>query len=219
MRAFIFSFLVVSSFGSSLAQDTIRAKTNEDDWALLFSFSGFGNLPAGGLGSVQTPNDASGGTTVQFSGIGAKVFTQKNVAVRAAVTASRIQSTLTGVGEGVSSTIDTKTALGIEAGAEYHFNNKRLSPYVGGLIGYSQGSSSSKTDELESSFKITGYGAAAIIGAEVFLIESLSIAAEYRLVYQSQSTTRRNGDQTTDGPKLVTIGIQSQGFLTLGFYF
>ncbi len=203
---------------SQVEAQEITAKTKYQDAALLFQFSGFGNLATGGLGAVETPRDASGASTITVSGIGGKYFTAENVAVRAALTFARETSSQAQSGS-IAEFTETLTTIGVEGGAEVHLHNKRLSPYFGGLIGYSRGSFSRTQSGSESSAVRNGFGIAGILGAEFFLFEQVSFAAEYRAVYQrtTATSTLSNGTRI-DAPEQTKIGFFSQGFLTLGLY-
>ncbi len=196
----------------------ITAKTKHQDAALLFQFNGFGNLATGGLGAVETPRDASGASTITINGVGGKYYTAENVAVRAALTFARETASQAQSGA-IAEFTETATSIGIEGGVEVHLHNKRLSPYFGGLIGYSSGSFVRKQGGSEVSASRKGLGVAGILGAEFFLFEQVSLAAEYRAVYQrtTASNTLSNGTRI-DAPEQTKIGFFSQGFLTLGLY-
>jgi opacity protein-like surface antigen len=218
LRIFAFALFLFGSASEICASDSLRAKIKEGEMAMLFQFSGFGNLSAGGIGAVETPVDASNGTTVQITGVGFKYFTKEKLALRGSVTISRFQTSQAAIGSAVPESNDAQTALGVEAGFEYHLHDKRFSPYAGALAGYSQGSYSSTVSGNTSSATRSGYGVAAIAGGEFFLFEQVSLAAEYRLVYQTRSSTLTTNDQTSDGPRQTSIGVFSQGFLTLTLY-
>ncbi len=210
------SILALSSLWAR-AQE-LTAKTKHQDAALLFQFNGFGNLATGGLGAVETPSDASGSSTITINGVGAKYYTADNVAVRCALTFAR--ETVSQAQSGGTAEFDeTQSSIGVEGGVEVHLHNKRLSPYFGGLFGYSHGTFTRKQGNNEASAKRSGIGIAAIIGAEFFLFEQVSLAAEYRAVYQRSSTSNTLSNGTTiEAPTRAKIGFFSQGFLTLGLY-
>ncbi len=196
----------------------ITAKTKHQDAALLFQFNGFGNLATGGLGAVETPRDASGASTITINGVGGKYYTAENVAVRAALTFARETASQVQSGS-IAEFTETATSIGVEGGVEVHLHNKRLSPYFGGLVGYSSGLFVRKQGGSEASASRNGLGVAGILGAEFFLFEQISLAAEYRAVYQrtTASNTLSNGTRI-DAPEQTKIGFFSQGFLTLGLY-
>lgn len=203
---------------SHIQAQEIIAKTKYQDAALLFQFNGFGNLAAGGLGAVETPTDASGANTTTINGIGGKYYAAENIAVRAAVTFAR-QTTSQAQSGSIAEFTETSTSIGVEGGVEVHLHNKRLSPYFGGLIGYSTGSFARMQGGNEVSASRAGFGVAAVLGAEFFIFEQISLAAEYRAVYQrvTSSNILSNGTRT-DAPEETRIGLFSQGFLTLGLY-
>jgi opacity protein-like surface antigen len=218
MKVTIITACFLTLFSYCLEAQEITAKTNHQDAALLFQFNGFGNLATGGLGAVETPRDASGASVVTINGVGGKYYTAENVAVRAALTFAR-ESAAQPQSGGVAEFNETSSSIGVEGGVEVHLHNKRLSPYFGGLFGYSQGTFTRKQGNREVSAKRAGIGIAAILGAEFFLFEQVSLAAEYRAVYQrtSASNTLSNGT-TVEAPTLTKVGFFSQGFLTLGLY-
>ncbi|MCS6990090.1 MAG: porin family protein [Chloroherpetonaceae bacterium] len=211
-------FFTVGFFVSRADAQDITAKTKRDDAALLFQFSGFGNLATGGLGAVETPKDASGASVIVMNGVGGKFFMAENLALRAALTFAR-ESASQPRSRNVAEFSETTTSVGIEIGAEAHLHNKRLSPYFGGLVGYGNGSFSRKQGGVEVSAKRSGFGIAAIAGAEFFLFEQVSLAAEYRAVFQRSSASNSLSSGTVvDAPAQTKIGFYSQGFLTLGLY-
>lgn len=218
MKLPIFTACLFFLLASHIQAQEITAKTKHQDTALLFQFNGFGNLATGGLGAVETPVDASGASTITINGIGGKYYTAENIAVRAVFTFVQESSSQAQSG-GIAELDEALTGIGIEGGVEVHLHNKRLSPYFGGLFGYSRGSFTRNQNGSEASAKRTGIGVAGILGAEFFLFEQVSLAAEYRAVYQrtSSSNTLSNGT-TIDGLTQSRVGFFSQGFLTLGLY-
>lgn len=203
---------------SNVAAQEITAKTKHQDAALLFQFNGFGNLATGGLGAVETPRDASGASTTTINGVGAKFFTADNIALRAAITLTNENASVPQSGN-IAEFNETMRSLGFEGGVEVHLHNKRLTPYFGGLVGYSVGTFSRKQGANEASASRSGFAIAAIVGGEFFLFEQISLAAEYRAVYQRASSSNRlSNGATVDAPTETKVGIFSQGFLTLGLY-
>lgn len=215
LSALCFALLL---FALRVGAQEIVAKTKPDDAALLFQFSGFGAMATGGLGAVETPRDASGASVATISGVGGKFFAAERLALRLALTFAREQSSQAQSGN-LAEFSETSTSLGVEIGAEAHLHDKRLSPYFGGLVGYSSGSFSRKQGGAEASARREGFGVAAIVGAEFFLFEQVSLAAEYRAVFQRSSASNAlpNG-ATIDAPAQTKLGFCSQGFLTLGLY-
>ncbi|MFQ3598294.1 MAG: outer membrane beta-barrel protein [Chloroherpetonaceae bacterium] len=218
MKILILNTCLFLLFAYRAHAQEITAKTKHQDAALLFQFNGFGNLTTGGLGAVETPTDASGASTTIINGIGVKYYTAENVAARATFTFARETASQAQSGS-ISEFTETSTGIGVEGGVEVHLHNKRLSPYFGGLIGYSKGSFSRTQGGNEVSASRSGFGIAGILGAEFFLFEQVSLAAEYRAVYQRATSfnTLSNGTRT-DAPEETRIGFFSQGFLTLGLY-
>jgi opacity protein-like surface antigen len=218
MKRLILTVCLFFLFASRLPAQEITAKTKHQDAALLFQFNGFGNLATGGLGAVETPRDASGASTITINGVGGKYYTAENVAVRAALTFARETASQPQSG-GVAEFSETLSSIGVEGGVEVHLHNKRLSPYFGGQFGYSWGAFTRKQGNSEASANRAGIGIAAILGAEFFLFEQVSLAAEYRAVYQrtSASNTLSNGT-TIEAPTQTKVGFFSQGFLTLSLY-
>ncbi|MDP4173437.1 MAG: outer membrane beta-barrel protein [Bacteroidota bacterium] len=218
-----------SLFSSSMifSQDEIKPDFSNRRTALIFTFSGLGNIGAG---------DFQGG-------IGGKLFFSPNLALRAGlsfVSASESIPYQNGPGqEGKQSA----TGFGINGAIEYHLSPARVSPYIGGGLSLNTLSTESKNAvsaiQQQTTVKNnlggeniggTAYQAGttvsvfALVGAEFFLYKELSLAAEYRLGFSStsqsdQEITTGSVTQKTTGGSLTKVGIDSQGFITLAFYF
>ena len=128
-------------------------------------------------------------------------------------------------------------SVGLNVGAEYHLLKTRVSPYVGGTMGFLS-TSTSKKDPVATGGTATKYentvilgltpgfnfNIAALAGVEFFIVKELSLSAEYRLGYSvtapyDAKTTTAGTTVTVKSGALSTFGITSVGALTLAFYF
>jgi hypothetical protein len=73
-----------------------------------------------------------------------------------------------------SATNTSSLNLGLSAAYEYHFVKARVSPYVGGLAGFHVATATGAPNDF--AFYLAG-----ILGAEVTLIDSVALFAEYNL--------------------------------------
>ena len=90
-------------------------------------------------------------------------------------------------------------------GLEYHFDKfERVSPFIGGELGFIAGNSGSKTDDTVSddySVEKTpffGFGINFITGFDVYVCKGLYLGAELGLGYE-YNTTRRKKTEISDG--------------------
>jgi opacity protein-like surface antigen len=195
--------------------------------AVLFSFSGLSNLGA---------NNFEGGA-------GMKYFLNSQLALRGALMVNASGTTIPanpGVGEVGIDGSTSATTFGIEGALEFHLTTTRVTPYFGGGIGFSVASNESIPPVTGTAplYQITtknrqGSGAGTIVnffalmGVEYFIVNEVSLSAEYRLGYNLLSpsdeeiSSNRPGfvTQTTKGTSSHDLYLNSQGFLTLAVYF
>ena len=191
--------------------------------ALLFEFSGFDNLGA---------NSFNGG-------IGGKYFIKPHMAIRGSLQFVTIDEDIPFQGTGGIDGNSQASRFGFSGALEIHVNTGRVNPYFGGGFGLSFTSTKSKTDEADPIDQITiknnsdgefGYfGGTAftifgMVGVEIFVIENLSLAAEYRLGFanisrKDEEITQGNTTVTTKQGSIQGFGIESSGVLTLAVYF
>ncbi len=225
MRKLLVVLFVVISFSANIFAQEVKPAPMAGTAGILFTFSGFSNLGAGNF----------------EGGFGGKYFFTKNFALRGIVSFTNASLTEP------TATIDEETSatrFGIGAAVEYHFMTKRVSPYIGGGVQFSTTSTEhsypsgfeEKTTETDYSVSINGSGFSGgtsftvfgAVGAEFFLFDELSLAAEYRLGLESFS--QADPEVKVEGPGYSTtvtgkgastsvIALDSQGFLTLAIYF
>jgi opacity protein-like surface antigen len=223
MCKFVIVFMMVLLFfSSSLAQsnDTYFERGSK---ALLFEFSGFDNLGA---------NSFNGG-------IGGKYFIQSHMAIRGSIQFMSIDEDIPFQGTGGIDGDAQANRFGFSGALEIHVNNGRVNPYFGGGLGLSFTSTKSKTDEADPNDQVTiknsrdgefGYFGGTVftvfgmVGVEIFVIENLSLAAEYRLGFanisrKDEEITQGNTTVTTKQGSIQGFGIESSGVLTLAVYF
>jgi opacity protein-like surface antigen len=198
--------------------------------AILFTWSGLAELNA---------------TTYAPYGIGAKLFLSDYMALRVQLQlgmGERTEPALTTAGkEGQFSA----SQLGIGAAIEYHLSKGRVSPYIGAGVAFNTVSTEEKpatggiTEQVtyknrltgidmdgdgdEDTFATTDITIDILLGAEYYITNGLSLAAEYRIGFTS--TTQKDQDYTTSSTSETTkggsgsfIGITSSGALTLAVY-
>jgi hypothetical protein len=199
--------------------------------SLLFSFGGFSNLNAGNFDG----------------GIGAKYYLKDKTALRVGLqlaTADQDLPANPGTGQQGTDGEASGNRLGISAALELHRGSARANAYWGGGIGFSKASTEVKSPVIgpttnqttvkndrngESINGVTflagtGFNLFALAGAEFFLFQEVSLAAEYRLGFAKLS---RADEEITSGNQTTTtkvgsssgLGINSAGVLTLAIYF
>ncbi|MDR3609377.1 MAG: outer membrane beta-barrel protein [Ignavibacteriaceae bacterium] len=220
--ALILALFVCTSF----AQE-VHSFVGYGSKAVLFEFSGLSNLGA---------NNFDGGA-------GMKYFLTSQMALRGGLQVNVAGSTTPanpGTGDVGIDGSATSTTLGIEAALEYHLTTTRVTPYLGGGIGFSSTSTDYKpavfgTAPLYQSEtkNATGSGAGTtlnffvLMGVEYFIVNEVSLGAEYRLGYDLLSpsdqeySSNRPGSVTvtTKGTSSHSLYLSSAGFLTLAVYF
>ena len=192
---------IVMAVSFAFAEDFVTSVAPNSK-AMLFSFSGLSNLGA---------NTFNGG-------LGGKYFLSDVLALRASLQfAHASQNDLANPGVGQVGTDGSRTAtqFGASAAVEYHLLKTRVSPYVGGNVGFSTTSTEQKsfgsvtppnvftqTTTDNSTAGLLGYTAgttfsvAAITGVEFFLTKELSLTGEYQLGF---GTTSRPDMTVTTG--------------------
>ena len=193
--------------------------------AVLFSFSGLSTLGA---------NNFDGGAGMKF-------FLSAPTALRVGLmfansgstTPSNAVAPILGIDGSTSS-----TSFGVEAALEYHLTATRVSPYLGGGAGFSMTSNETKpaVTGIGTLYQTTikndaGAGTSlnffALMGVEYFIVNEISLAAEYRLGYsllspsdkEISSTNPAVTTVTTKGISYHNFNLNSAGFLTLAIYF
>ena len=209
---------------ASFASAEVTPEINTGSKALLFSFSGLSFLGAGEYNG----------------GIGGKYYLMDQLALRASLGLGMAKQDAAGA-YGYSSASN----FSISAGAEYHLSFSRVSPYVGGVIGFSTTStkivdSAGGADRTRKNIpqagaaSVLGYtpGKAFVVGGiggiEFFITKEISLSGEYQLGwnipmgYKQETvakTTAQTQTTTVDVPGLSEFGISNAGALTLAVYF
>jgi outer membrane protein W len=198
--------------------------------AILFTWSGLANINA---------------TEYAQYGIGAKMFFSDYLALRLQLQlgmGSRTEPALAPTGKEGSFTADQ---LGIGAAIEYHLSKSRVSPYVGAAVAFNTTSTEEKPatngiteqtttknalggidmdgDGTAETFANTQISIVLLIGAEYYITNGLSLAAEYRIGFNSaaqkdEDYTTSTSTTTTKGGSVSFIGITSSAALTLAVY-
>lgn len=227
----IILFLAIFANAQKVEQINFKKASNK---ALLFSFSGLSNLNA------NTFNQ----------GVGAKIYLNENSAFYAGLQLNYQKTTTPAnpdTNENAYDGQNTSFNLGINAGFEWHtLTAKRVSPYIGGGVMFSFGSSKqfdpnkwNKTNTgpiYRQIYETTGIFTFEIFGTggvEFFITKEISLAAEYHLGYSYLS----NGEDKVSyelvqgediyHPKghsykkssVSKFGFSTNGSLTLAIYF
>lgn len=166
--------------------------------ALMFDYGGL---------FVSTPS------ALDSVGVGGRYFLSEDFALRAAV-GVLVDSQKTDVGGASEET--SVSQLGIEAGGEFVLARTRSAYlYSGGLLqlssaGIDPEGGSNNTDRIDLTV-------AALLGVTYFIVDGLSIGAEYRLgLSYGTQTEERQGDDIESTH--TAIGVGTVGF-HLGFWF
>jgi opacity protein-like surface antigen len=180
--------------GSAAMAQQSDLPTRAGDRAIYFSIDGLGQF---NVGQVDVGN-----SFVSATGIEGKYFFRDNMAWRL------------GLGFGRNETTDlqgndvTTTGFAIAPGFEYHFvTAQRFSLYTGGVISYAV--FDRETDVAGGSVvdNDQGFGLAALLGAEFYPWQNVSLGAEYRAGFETGSNDTTNW------------AIGSGGQVKLGFHF
>ena len=196
--------------------------------AVLFSFSGLSNLGA---------NNFDGGAGIKFF-LAPPMALRFGVMVNLAGTTTPAPTTPANpVGVDGST---TTTSFGVDAALEVHMTSTRLSPYFGAGIGFAMTTNERKpantgpanTTVYQDTYKNeSGAGTSinffALMGFEYFIVDAVSLAAEYRLGYSvltPKDTEHSNSNPafvtvTTKGTSSHSFSLNSVGVLTLAVYF
>lgn len=192
--------------------------------AALFTFSGLSLL----------------GATAYNGGAGFKYYILDPLALRGSLLFGLADQGTPAPAAGGTAGDANAWSVGLNVGAEYHLLKTRVSPYVGGALGFVSTATSEKDPEPTGTPQYTttnapqtingtayvggfNFNIAALGGIEFFIIKELSLSAEYRLGYSvtapyDQKSTAP-GSPTVKGGATTTFGITAVGALTLAFYF
>ncbi len=219
-KKFLFGLLVLATV-QTFSQETFVAAGSK---SVLFSFSGLSDLGAG---------DFAGGA-------GVKYFLNSQSALRVGLQLTQASTTTPanpptgGVGADGSS---SKFGFGLSAALEYHLSAKRVSPYLGGGISFSTSSDENKglfsgpsgspivQTTTKNASGNTTFSIFGLFGAEYFIADAVSLAAEYQLGYGMTSAKDKEVSTpgyptvTTKGESKGSISLNSAGTLTLAIYF
>ncbi len=124
---------------------------------LIFNFIGL----AGDLIAEHTDNVQGG---LLHGGLGMKLWLGEKTAVRALLDLEHTNDSVT-----------TSTWIGASGAFEYHFLQRRVSPYGGGLAGLTLATGAAND---------LGIYFGALLGAEFELVENLNLFAEYNLLVE-----------------------------------
>jgi opacity protein-like surface antigen len=197
--------------------------------AVLFSFSGLSSLGA---------NNFDGGAGMKF-------FVTQPMALRFGVQVGMSGTTTpapttAALPVGIDGTT-SNTSFGVEAALEYHLTTSRLTPYLGGGVGFMMSSNERKPyagpapagtvlyqeDYKNESGAGTSLNFFALMGVEYFVVDAISLSAEYRLGYNILTPKDEEYTPAVASPVTVTtkgtsshsLYLNSTGVLTLAVYF
>lgn len=218
----VLALVVLAGYAS--AQDMPAIKSGAK--SLNFTFGGFGGFGLTGTGPM--------------GGIGLSYFLSNEGAVRLGLQVSSTSTkTPANPPTGQTGTDGESSSMTVGLGVDYlmYMGSGRVRPYMGGGVGLTFGSNSSKPpvvpagpqSETKNNPAVgpTGitFGLSGIAGAEFFLYNELSLSAEYRLNIITASSpadmevTAGNTTTTTKQPSTTTIlGFGAAG-ATVHIYF
>ena len=202
-----------------------------------------------------TPEAAAGSKAVLFTfqglsviealafngGVGFKYYLLDPLALRASLQFGVANQAIPGPTGGTAGNLNAWD-IGLSAGAEYHLLKTRVSPYVGGSLGFVSTSTENKTPvaagvtattiknsvggELINGTRSFGgfnFNVCALGGVEFFIIKELSLSAEYQLgwsmITRYDEVSSVPGSVAIKSGVINTFGIYALGALTLAFYF
>lgn len=191
--------------------------------ALLFTFGGLSTLNAGNYSG----------------GFGAKYYLSSSMAIRAGVQFTNNGTTTPANPAAGQVGVDgstSSTTIGVGGAIELHMGSGRVSPYIGGGVGFSTTSTEAKNaavatppaTPVQTTTKNAGgnttFTVFGLAGFEFFLWKEVSVSGEYRVGFSSTSmkdleVTTGPTTTTTKQGSSSTIGIAAQGQLTLAVYF
>jgi opacity protein-like surface antigen len=225
---FVVGLLLVNSL--AFAQG-VNPNYSSGSKAMLFTFDGLSTLRAGNF----------------EGGIGAKYFLGQKMALRAALQFASSSEDIpanAAAGQQATDGEQSGTQFGVSAALELHLGARRANPYLGGGLSFSTtstestnpvigpSSSQTKVENNDIGENVNGrtflggttLGVFALAGVEFFLINEVSLAAEYRLGISKisradEKITLGNQTQTTQVGGGNDVGINNSGLLTLAVYF
>ena len=157
-------------------------------------------------------------TALDGVGVGGRWSLDENMALRGAVGLNLTTVTTDTKNGGFSSDSEDKSdAYAIEGGVEVVLAKaKSAYLYTGGLLQLGYGSADPDGDDNDSSQ--TALTLAGILGAGYFIMDGLTLGAEYRLGISSVTQTQERGANSETEQSTLVIGVGSVGF-HLGFRF
>src|SRR3990170_1452368 len=219
MKKVLFVLISLLMIGSvSYGQDVVPGLSGGSK-ALLFSFGGLANVGA---------NNFNGG-------FGAKYYLSSSMAIRGGLQFSSASTTTPAnpaVGDIGADGTSSTTTIGVGGAVELHMGSGRVSPYLGGGVGFSTTSTESKNPAtatppavpaqttVKNNNAPTTFTVYAMAGFEFFLWKEASPSGEYRIGFSSSSlkdveTTTGATTTTVKQGSSSTIGIAAQGALVL----
>ncbi|MEZ4474770.1 MAG: outer membrane beta-barrel protein [bacterium] len=151
-------------------------------------------------------------------GVGGRWSLDENMALRGAVGLNLSTVTTDTKSGGFSSDSEDKTdAYAIEGGVEVVLAKaKSAYLYTGGLLQLGYGSTDPDGDDNDGS--TTSLTLAGMLGAGYFIMDGLTLGAEYRLGISSVTETQERGNNSETERSTLVIGVGTVGF-HLGFWF
>jgi len=207
----LFLLILAIASGISIAGEP---KTKTNDRAFLFSISGLGTFNIGGL---PVANIYQNSTKINLVGIGMKYYIADNMALRGGL---NFHYDKTDKASTADSIIISNTYFGFAPGIEYHFvNTGSVTAYVGGEVMFGMTNyKSAPVHQTETGESGTLIGVGGLFGVEFFPWDNISLGAEYKLSFSTNTTTISSGGKDYDGPTYTNINTDSWA-VTLGVYF
>ena len=202
---------------------TVQAQQPRDyDRGIIFTFSGLSSLGASSykLGSANNEN---------VYGIGFKKYLSSgDVAIRPGLVFYHESENTDSETENYTGAKNSSTAFGFTVDYLKELNQEKITPFIGGGLGYIKKSSKNETGHYENDDPIISEESASafllrgIIGVEVYLRKNISLSGEYQLrfVKGSRQPKTTSGRETTKGDtdKMTEIGVGAIGNLNLTIY-
>lgn len=210
--------MILLTPGIVLAQGEGGSEQYGGDKAIFFSLHALGKLAARDFGSA-----AFGDTSSVGVGFGMKYYFSKQLALRFGLGFT----SQTWKVKSETSTAEDKTSiflLLVMPGFQYTVAQAGpVAGYVGGQVVFGTGSITFETSTTKDESTSTAFGAGAFLGVEWFIAKSVSLNAEYQLMFNTSSAKEKytvSGSTTeTDLPSHLNINLSSGSSATVAIAF
>jgi hypothetical protein len=231
MKRFYVALLIAMTAVVVASAQGDRARTKSGETSIDFTLNGFGDFGATGayIGSTPPGNTLGDSLISMLSqlvgqrfirpifGAGMTVYVADNVALRLGLGANLVvNATPQDSGDDLTR---TNLALGFSPAVEVHIvNTGPVSIYTGGVFSVATAFAWSGADDNRRQDTQVGYGGGAILGAQFYPWNNVSLGAETQFGIEITNSTLEIGDESSDGPTATHIGIMVPLRVSLSFH-